>query len=62
MYMISINADSCEGCGQCVDLCPVHILGMEGDKAIVSGDAMECMGCETCTGVCPADACTIQEM
>ena len=62
MYMISINADACEGCGQCVELCPANLLSMEEDKAVVSGEPTECMGCETCTGVCPAGACHIQEV
>ena len=62
MYMISIYADACEGCGQCTESCPVNLLSMEGDKAVVSGEPTECMGCETCTSVCPEGACHIQEI
>ncbi len=62
MYMISINADKCEGCGECVDACPAGILGMVDAKAEVTGAETDCMGCETCVVTCPNEACSLQEL
>ena len=63
MYMISIDAEKCVGCGEGVDGCPVNILKMVDGKAIVvDGSETEYMGCETCVVVCPTGAPEIQEM
>lgn len=28
MFIVSVDRSKCEGCGECVDACPVGILGM----------------------------------
>ena len=61
MFVVEIDADKCEGCGECTESCPADILGMEGDKAIVTGDPTDCLGCETCVSVCPNEAITLTE-
>lgn len=61
MFVVTIDQDKCEGCGECAESCPADILSFEDGKAFVSGEAEECMGCETCVSVCPAGACAIQE-
>ncbi|MFZ5592261.1 MAG: indolepyruvate ferredoxin oxidoreductase subunit alpha [Desulfurispora sp.] len=62
MYMVTVDRDKCEGCGECASSCPASILGMVDDKAEVTGDATECLGCETCVTVCPTGAVTIREL
>ncbi|MCD5407005.1 MAG: 4Fe-4S binding protein [Desulfotomaculum sp.] len=63
MYMISIDAEKCEGCNECIDGCPVNILEMTDGKAVViDGSESDCMGCETCVVVCPTAAPVIEEM
>lgn len=62
MFMVSIDKEKCEGCGECADSCPASILGMEDDKAAVVGEPSECLGCETCVTVCPSGAVTLQEI
>lgn len=64
MFMVSIDEDTCAGCGECAEGCPARILSFDGEKkkACVSGDATECMGCEACVSVCPSGAITITEM
>ncbi|MTI81755.1 MAG: 4Fe-4S dicluster domain-containing protein [Firmicutes bacterium] len=61
MFMVSINAEKCEGCGECI-ACPVSLLEMVDGKAEVTGDAAECMGCETCVEVCQTGAAIVQEV
>ncbi|MEW6044984.1 MAG: 4Fe-4S dicluster domain-containing protein [Bacillota bacterium] len=61
MYMVSINAEKCEGCKECNDMCPAGLLGMNGEKAAVIGEASECMGCMSCVTVCPSEAIEVQE-
>ena len=60
MFMVSIDTDTCTGCGECAKGCPADLLSM-GEKAEVTGDACECMGCQSCTIVCPCGAIVVQE-
>lgn len=62
MYMVQIDRDKCEGCGECAESCPAHILEIVDGKAEVTGDPTECLGCETCVTVCPSGAVTLMEM
>jgi NAD-dependent dihydropyrimidine dehydrogenase PreA subunit len=61
MFMVTVNADTCEGCEECVNNCPVSVFEMQESKAVViQGDI--CEGCETCVSVCPSTSVTLQEM
>ncbi|MDA8219365.1 MAG: indolepyruvate ferredoxin oxidoreductase subunit alpha [Chloroflexota bacterium] len=52
---IKIDAELCQGDGECVDACPVEVIAMEGDKAqVVNPD--ECLECEACVSACPHGA------
>jgi ferredoxin len=76
-YIVTINVETCEGCGDCAENCPVDILSLDArpadipppetaedpeKMAIVSGDAAECTGCMACVSVCPSESITIQEI
>ena len=76
-YIVTIDEATCEGCGDCVENCPVVILGLgarpadipapetaeDPDRvAVVTGDAAECTGCMACVEVCPSESITIQEI
>lgn len=61
MYMVTVDAGKCEGCEECVDVCPNEVFQMVDDKSDPY-QGPECVFCESCLGVCPTDAITINEM
>ena len=60
MYLVQVDRDKCEGCGECVEACPSSVLEMVDGKAQV-GNIEDCLGCESCVSVCPSGAVTVQE-
>jgi len=59
MFIVTIDADTCSGCGKCVESCPAQILAMADDKAVVVGDG--CLGCQSCVELCPTKAIKVDE-
>ncbi len=49
-----IDANTCIGCGNCVDSCFFTAISMKGKKAVVNQEA--CDGCGVCTWICPVRA------
>lgn len=62
MVEIIIDYKKCEGadCAECVEVCPMEILVIEGEK-IVKKNQEECNLCEICMDVCPNQAVNVQE-
>ena len=59
-WTVTVDADKCTGCGECVDVCPVEVYELqEGKSAVVNEE--ECLGCESCVEVCEASAITVEE-
>ncbi|MDY0296216.1 MAG: FAD-dependent oxidoreductase [Acidobacteriota bacterium] len=52
--MAFVHEDLCDGCGLCVDKCPVHAISLDGRRAVIN-EAL-CKGCGSCIGACPRDA------
>ncbi len=61
MYIVTVDADKCEGCEECVNICPQGVFEMADGKSNPVNSS-ECVYCESCLGVCPTDAITITEM
>jgi NAD-dependent dihydropyrimidine dehydrogenase PreA subunit len=66
MYVITIDIEKCEACGDCVDTCPgeaISIVEEDGKKyAMYTGDPDDCLGCYSCEEVCEEGAVTITEL
>jgi NAD-dependent dihydropyrimidine dehydrogenase PreA subunit len=59
-YDVIVDQDKCEGCEECVEVCPVDVYEMQDGKS-VPVNAEECLGCESCVEVCDQEAITINE-
>ncbi len=54
---VSIDPESCTGCGLCIKTCPKQTLALVDGKAVVRGD--ESMNCGHCAAACPTGAVTV---
>ena len=59
-YDVVVDNDKCEGCEECVEVCPVDVYEMKDGKS-VPVNAEECLGCESCIEVCDQEAIVITE-
>ncbi|MCF8144602.1 MAG: 4Fe-4S binding protein [Deltaproteobacteria bacterium] len=60
-YEVVVDPEKCEGCEECVEVCPVDVYEIIDDKS-VPVNAEECLGCESCIEVCEHDAITVTEV
>jgi len=58
MSIESIDAELCNGCGICVQICPMDVIRMDDEKAVIRYPE-DCMLCEFCALDCPVQAITI---
>jgi len=59
-FTTTVDPDKCEGCEECVDICPMEVLEMQDEKSVVV-NAEDCEGCESCVEVCESGAITVTE-
>jgi len=52
-----IDKDTCTGCENCVEVCPVDAITMNDGKAEVDDS---CIDCGQCVDECPVDAIEMQ--
>lgn len=59
---MDINIDMCNGCGQCVIICPVQAIQMIDKKAVV--DQEKCVECSVCyrDANCPVNAIKMKRL
>ncbi|MBC8378839.1 MAG: 4Fe-4S binding protein [Planctomycetes bacterium] len=53
-----VNADTCTGCGACVDSCPSEAIEMQDEKAVIVPD--KCVDCGVCVDECPVEAISME--
>ena len=59
-WLVEVDAETCTGDEESVNVCPTGVFEMQGDKAVVVNED-ECLGCESCIEVCPSGALTVTE-
>jgi NAD-dependent dihydropyrimidine dehydrogenase PreA subunit len=57
-FIRETDEDECTGCGECVEVCPVDAVTMEGDFPTV--DEKWCIGCGVCVAKCPTTAAQLK--
>ena len=57
-FIRDTDEEECTGCGECVEVCPVEAIQMEGDLPMVDEDW--CIGCGVCVVKCPAEAAKLK--
>jgi NAD-dependent dihydropyrimidine dehydrogenase PreA subunit len=61
VYLIKVEREKCNGCGQCVDFCPVDVFEIKEGKSVPL-NPQNCLGCGTCVAVCTMEAIIITEI
>ena len=61
-FILAIDQAACNGCGKCVDACPVEALSLvsandpkQRRRKTARLDEGTCLGCGVCVGTCPKD-------
>ena len=58
MINIEIDLDKCEGCGDCVEICPGEVLELNEEEKAEVVDLDACTECCSCVETCPNEAIT----
>jgi len=53
-----VNKEKCDGCGECVEVCPISAIQIQNGKAVVSDN---CIDCGICVRSCPIGAISLLE-
>jgi electron transport complex protein RnfB len=57
-FVMSLNINTCIGCGNCIDRCQMDAILLDEGKAIL--DLNRCIGCGLCVSTCPTNSYSLQ--
>jgi NAD-dependent dihydropyrimidine dehydrogenase PreA subunit len=60
MVEVKVDLEKCDGCGTCVDTCPVEVFEIKDNKSIPVKQE-ECLVCRACEVQCPNSAIQVIE-
>jgi len=55
----TVIKEKCDGCGDCVEACPVEAIKIKDKLAVIDGEA--CIECDVCVDECPTEAIVKKE-
>ncbi len=55
MVWIQIDESKCDGCGECMDICPSAVFDIVDEKCVAT-NIDECVECCSCVEICQSDA------
>ncbi|TFF99314.1 MAG: 4Fe-4S dicluster domain-containing protein [Promethearchaeota archaeon] len=58
-YIAEVDESKCEGCGTCIEKCPIEALSLIEGKSYL--DENKCIGCGVCVQQCPEGAITLRK-
>lgn len=58
--MVFIDSSRCDGCGACLDICPVGAISLCDNRAFIEENL--CEGCALCQSACPQNAILSADM
>ena len=56
-FQITVNGETCDGCGICTERCPMDALIVENDTSTVNYN--RCIGCGLCVTTCPTESLSL---
>ncbi|MFP3947044.1 MAG: 4Fe-4S binding protein [Archaeoglobaceae archaeon] len=51
-----VDPDKCDGCGDCIPVCPQEIIDLDDEGKAVITDPDNCDDCCSCVEICPQGA------
>ena len=57
-FVMSLNMNTCTGCGNCIDRCQMDAIILDKGKAIL--DRNRCIGCGLCVSTCPTNSYSLR--
>lgn len=58
-FISVVDEETCTGCGDCVDRCPVNAMSLKNDE-VASVNAEISIGCGNCVPICPTESLAME--
>jgi len=57
--VVKVDSGRCNGCGNCIESCPVEALALNKKSRQAEVNEQECIDCGVCVENCPTEALTL---